>query len=298
MTGPKVYCIILNFNAKELLTATIESVRRLDYSDFKIIVVDNGSNDGSQVLVKSRFPEITLIENPENLGFGEGNNVGIRYALNEGAQWIFLLNNDIRVAPNLLSALMNVAISDKRIGIIGPKIYYESEPNKIWYAGGKINYFTGIISHRGLREIDDGRYDHVEDTDYVTGCAMLVKREVFERVGLFDPAFSPMYTEDADLCTRARQHGYRVVYVPQGKVWHKVSASTGGNFAPAKIKYKIEHNLIFFKRYANWYHWFTIPICVAGASLIFIFNQLLKGNFVVVTSLFNGFAKALGRLRA
>jgi hypothetical protein len=175
MSSPLVYCIILNLNGKELLLETVASVRQMTYPNFRIIVADNGSSDGSPNAVRAQHPETILLENGKNLGFGEGNNVGMRHALAHGADWVFLLNNDILVDPALLTQLMNIASADASIGILGPKIYYQAQPQTFWYAGGRINFFTGVTSHRGIRETDRGQYDRVEDTDYITGCAMLMR---------------------------------------------------------------------------------------------------------------------------
>ena len=270
----------------------------MTYSNFKIIVVDNGSTDGSQQAVREQSAEIVLIENNVNLGFGEGNNVGIRDVLDRGAEWILLLNNDVTVDPGLLSELMAVANSDSTIGGLSPKIYYHSEPDKLWYAGGKINYFTGIISHRGVRQEDHGQYDRVEPTAYLTGCACLLKREVIQAVGMFDSIYYPAYSEDADLSVRALRAGYKLVYVPRAKLWHKVSSSSGGGMTPYKTRLKVEHNLIFFKRYARWYHWITIPPCVGSVTVVFIAKQLLKGNFGIIRSLIQGFIRAMRGLRS
>jgi len=295
-TDPLVHCIVLNLNGGDLPRETLQSLEQMTYANFKIIVVDNGSTDGSQALVCLNYPEAILIENGANLGFGEGNNVGIRYALDNNADWVFLLNNDIVVDSHLLTNLMTVAVADDKIGILGPKIYYHTEPARLWYAGGKVNYFTGVISHRGLREEDRGQYDRVEETDYVTGCAFLVKREVLETVGLFDPVYYPMYSEDVDLAVRAARAGYRLVYVPPGKLWHKVSASSGGGMTPFKTRLKVEHNLIFFKRHARWYHWLTIPWCVGALAAKFVASELFKGNFAIVSALLRGFVRALTRI--
>jgi len=295
--SPPVYCVVLNMNGKALLLESLESTIKMTYPNFKVVVVDNGSTDGSPNAVRAQYPSIAVIENGKNLGFGEGNNVGIRYSLKEGAEWIFLLNNDIAVDPEMLTELMKAASSDEMIGILSPKIYYYSEPNQLWYAGGKVNYFTGIISHRGLREMDSGQYDQVEETDYITGCAFLIKRKVVESVGMFDPIYFPIYSEDADWSVRVQRAGYRLVYVPHAKLWHKVSAFSGGGLTPYKTRLKVEHNLIFFKRYARWYHWITIPWCIGGMTIFFILKQLLKGNFKIITSLFKGFKDAIGRIK-
>jgi len=293
--APLVYCLVLNLNRRELLRETLDSVQRMTYPNFRLVVIDNGSNDGSQEMVRSGYPSAALIENGTNLGFGEGNNVGMRYTMKQGSQWIFLLNNDIVVDPNLLTELMNAAMAEPDVGILGPKIYYHAEANTLWYAGGRINYFTGVISHRGVRQEDRGQYDAAGDTEYVTGCAFLVRREVLETVGLFDAVYCPAYSEDADLCVRAQRAGYRLRYVPQAKLWHKVSASSGGGMTPMKTRLKVEHNLIFFRRYARWYHWLTIPWCVGSIAVVFVARELLKGNFRIVGALAGGFVQALKR---
>ena len=294
--NPTVFCIVLNVNGRELVREALDSLGRMTYPAFKLIVVDNGSTDGSQAAVREGYPDVMLIENGANLGFGEGNNVGMKYALDAGAEWILLLNNDIVVHPDMLSEMMKVAESDPAIGMLAPKIYYHSRPEIFWYAGGEVNFWTGIVSHRGVGRRDSGQYDRVEDTGYITGCAMLIRREVLERVGLFDPVYSPGYSEDADLSQRARRAGFRLVYVPQAKLWHKVSAFSGGGMSAMKTRLKVEHNMIFMKRYARWYHWLTIPWCVGGLAILFVIGQLLKGNFATVGALAKGFLKALGRL--
>lgn len=293
---PSVYCVILNMNGKTLLKETLDSVFKMTYPNFRVVVCDNGSQDGSLEEVRTNYPAVKLIENGSNLGFGGGNNVGMRYSLEQRADWIFLLNNDISVDPEMLTELMNVAMTDPAIGMLSPKIYYFTSPELFWYAGGKINFWAGVISHRGLREKENGQYDRTEDTEYITGCAMLMNRKTLESVGMFDPVYHPIYTEDADLSERVRRAGFRLVYVPAAKLWHKVSAFSGGGLSPFKTSLKVEHNLIFFKRYAKWYHWLTIPFSIGSLTITFIIKELMKGNLSIVSALFKGFGKAVGRL--
>lgn len=293
---PLVYCIILNWNGAALLPAALDTVLTMTYPNFKVLVVDNASTDGSVSLVREKYPDVILIENDENLGFGEGNNVGMRHALQAGADWVFLLNFDIEVDSQLLSELMAVAIADNRIGMLGPKIYFFNQPEVFWYAGGVVRFFTGEIAHRGLRETDHGQYDAIEDSDYITGCALLVRSEVLRDIGLFDPIYNPAYTEDADLSQRARLADYRLVYVPGGRLWHKVSSASGGGLTPFKTKLKIQHNLIFFRRYARWYHWLTIPWAIGGELVVFVLQQLFSGNFKIIGALVQGFGQALRSL--
>lgn len=301
-TSPQVLCAVLHCginpdgSARKLLSDTLDSLRTMTYPDFRLVVVDNGSTDGSQTMVREKYPDVTLIENGENLGVMEGYNTGLRFGLKENAPWTILLNNDIIVDPGLLTEMMKAAMADDRAGILGPKIYFFDKPGTFWYAGGSIRFFSGIISHRGIRETDRGQYDRTEETDYVNGCAMLVRRDVVERIGLLDTVFSPMYSEDADYSIRARRAGYRLLYVPSAKLWHKVSAFTGGGTTPQKTALKVEHNLIVFKRYARWYHWLTIPWCVGFGAIVFALKELFRGNPKTVFALGRGFVKALRQL--
>ena len=292
-TSPLVFCIILNLNGRDDLLETLASVLSIAYSDFRVVVVDNGSTDGSQEAVRSRFPGVTLIDTGENLGFGGGNNVGMQYALDQGADWILLLNNDITVSTTLIDELLAAAATDETIGALCPKIYYYDRPDVLWYAGGKISFFAGLISHRGLRRKDHGQYDRIVDTDYITGCAFMVRATVLRQVGLFDPVYHPAYVEDADLSLRIQRAGFRTVFVPAGKVWHKVSAFSGGGMTAMKTRLKIINTLTFFRRYSRWYHWLTIPLFIAAGSVFFLVRELFRGNFELVKALVSGMAAAL-----
>ncbi len=285
-------------SAKQLLRDTLDSLIRMTYPNTKLIVVDNGSTDGSQDMMREDYPGVELIENGENLGVMEGYNVGLRYGLQCKADWVLLLNNDIVVDPEMLTQMINVGVKDTKVGILGPKTYFYSEPNKFWYAGGKVNFFTGVISHRGIREIDQGQYDVTEETDYVNGCAMLIRREVIEAIGFLDMIFHPMYSEDADYSLRAHNAGYKLMYVPAAKLWHRVSAFSGGGTTPLKTRYKVEHNFIVLKRYARWYHWLTIPWCVGGITVLFVLKELKGGNFRVIEGLFRGIFLAIHKRSA
>jgi GT2 family glycosyltransferase len=269
--NPKVAVVVLAWNGKSLTLACLESLEALRYENATVILVDNASTDGTAAEVRKAFgARVAVVENRENLGFSRGNNIGIRKALDEGADFVLLLNNDTVVDPALVGSLVEVIAGSDKIGIVGPKIYYASPPDKIWFAGGEVFLSRGLSKHIGIRETDTGRYDAIRDVDYVTGCALMARREVFETIGYLDPAFVAYY-EDTDFCMRARRAGFRVVYVPAGKVWHKISASTGGQLGRAKISRKLRSGLFFFRRYASWYHWLTIPFFFAADVVRVVF---------------------------
>ena len=294
--APLVYCIVLNYNGRSVLGETLETLGAMTYPNFRVVVADNGSTDGSVALVKERFPRVEIIEIGGNLGVAGARNIAMKYAIDRGAAWIHHLDNDIRVHPGLLSELMKAAAADGRVGILGAKIYYHAKPDLLWYAGGKVNYWSGMVTHRGIRRTDRGQYNREEDTGYVVGCSFLVGKHVIERVGPFDPIFTPFYTEDSDMCARALRAGFRVRYVPSAVLWHRVSTSSGGVITPKRVMLKIEYNLIYFRRYARWYHWLTIPWCIGGLALAYLVREIGRGNFAVIPALLKGFSKAAGRL--
>ncbi|MCC7429950.1 glycosyltransferase family 2 protein [bacterium] len=288
MNEPSVYLIVLNWNGSKLLEETLLSLQKITYKNYKIIVVDNGSVDESVEMLKAKFPQVYLIQNDKNLGFGGGNNVGIEFCLSQKTDYVLLLNNDVEVDKDFVTEMVKVAESSGKIGLVAPKIYYFEPKNRLWFAGGKVSFATGLISHVGLRETDKGLYDKVCETDYVCGCAMLIKRKVLEKIGMFDPIFNPAYVEDADLSQRAKLASYKLFYAPKGIVWHKVS-STLGAMSSAKTKLKIRNNFIFFKRYAKPYNWLTIVPSVVFGTLLFLLKQIFTGNFRISGSVLQGF---------
>jgi len=293
---PPVYCVILNRNGIPYFRETLETVSVMDYPNFRVMMIDNDSSDGSADYVREHFPHVKLIENRSNLGIAAARNAAMTAAFADGALWVYHLDNDVRADTRLLSRLMQTATGDPRVGILGPKICYHASPGVLWYAGGKINYFAGTVKHRGIRRRDTGQYDREEDTDYVVGCSFLVGRNVIDAVGNFDTVYDPFFTQDSDLCVRAARAGFRVVYVPEARIWHRVSTSSGGVMTPGRISMKIEYNLILFKRHARWYHWLTIPWCIGGLTLAYLARETAGGNFKIFPALFRGFLKALSRL--
>ncbi len=257
--APLVYIVVLTWNGKADTLECLQSLRASSYPNARILVVDNASTDRTLEAVQAFSTSVEVIRNSTNRRFAGGNNVGIRRALEAGADFVLLLNNDTVVDKDLLSELVAAAQRDPGIGVVGPKIYYSSDPRRIWYAGGKIQWWAGWISHVGIRQIDSGQYRHTAETDYVTGCCMLVRRDVIERIGLLDERYF-MYGEDVDWCLRARHAGYRIVIEPRAMLWHKLSVSAGGHLSWFKNWNKLKSNLRLMWRYAKPYHWVTIPV--------------------------------------
>ena len=243
---PRVAIIVLNWNGKTDTLECLESLRGLEYTNYEIVTVDQNSSDGSRDAIASGFPDVTLICNDDNLGFAEGNNVGIRYALDAGAQYVALLNNDTTVEPNFVRAFVDAAKVDPDFDVFGPKIVFHRDPNVIWAAGSAINWRLGICKQRGFGEDDRGQYDTPTEVNALTGCAMMIRRDVFETIGLLDKRYF-IYYEETDWCARAQKAGFRLLYVPGTVVRHKVSATIGAA-SPAIVFYMVRNKLLFIAK--------------------------------------------------
>lgn len=248
MKEPHVAIIILNWNGKTDTIACLDSLQKVTYPDYSIILLDNGSTDGSIEAFKDKYPYVTLIDNGKNLGFAGGNNPGIDKAMKDGADYIILLNNDTVVAPDFIQELVKAAES-LNAGIVGPKMYYFEPKDMIYYAGGYINWYTGYSKHAGFRQTENGQHDEVKEVDFVNGACLMVKREVVEKLGGLPVDYFLMW-EDIDYCINAKRHGYKVVYVPSSVIWHKISASIK-KMRAATMYYGRRGNIIFIKKYAS-----------------------------------------------
>jgi GT2 family glycosyltransferase len=255
---PPVYVILVNWNGREVTLDCLASLRRVTYPALRTVVVDNASTDGSVAEIRARYPEVEVLVMAENLRFAGGNNAGMRHALSAGAEYILLLNNDTVVDPGCIEPLVAPLKADPLIGMAAPKIYYHAAPDLIWFAGGVVSMWTGTMRHTGIREADHGQYDTPRDIEYATGCCVMVRSAVLREVGMLDESFF-IYGEDADWSMRVREAGYRIVYEPASKVWHRVSVSSGGHLSAFKLRNKFLSNVRFFARHASWYHWLVFP---------------------------------------
>ena len=256
--APQVSIIVLNWNNYQDTKECLESLEKITYANYIVIVIDNGSTDKSGERLKKESSQYTFIRNEDNLGFAEGNNVGIRHALRSGADYVLLLNNDTVVDPDFLEPLVTITKADKEIGIVGPMIYFYDEPKVIQSIGARINLWKGSHSIIGIREIDKGQYNGPVEVDYVSGAALLAKRQIIEDIGFLDPDYF-LYSEEVDWCYRAAKAGYKIIGVPKSKIWHKISSSTGGTNSPLSAYYITRNRILFMRKHARIYHWLTLP---------------------------------------
>ncbi len=276
MNQPRVACIVLNYNGKEITLEAIASLSRMTYPSFDIIHVDNGSTDGSHAAVADAFPEVIQEQVLENKGPTEGINRGLLAALSGDYDYLLLLNNDIEVDPEMLTALVDVAEAHPKVGCVGPKTFYYWDRSRLWSAGGILRFKESVTRERGMGEIDRGQYDRDEEVDYLNGCAMLMRRSVVEEVGIFDPIFT-LAVEDADWCMRAKRAGYTCMYAHAAVLWHMVS-HTAGNYQARRTFFTGRSNSIFLRRYGRPLDWLTLILFSAMALPMAFLRELPRGN--------------------
>jgi GT2 family glycosyltransferase len=245
-----VAVVVLSWNGREDTLACLASLAKVDAPGLITIVVDNGSTDGTSDAVREAYPDVELVRTEKNLGFAEGNNVGMRKALELGAAYVLVLNNDVELDPGFVRELVEEGRRRPDAGALCSKILYFDPPDLIWFAGASFDPRSGYNGRqRGYRDHDDGRYDDVVETDRACGAAMLVPRKVLEEVGVFDPELF-FYSEDTDWSLRAHAAGYRHYVVPASKLWHKVSVTSGGENSPTTLYYGIRNTIAVCERWA------------------------------------------------
>jgi GT2 family glycosyltransferase len=247
-TEPSVCIITLNWNRCRDTLAFLESCRQLTYLRHTLVVVDNASSDGSVAAIAAQFPQVTQLVNPQNLGFAAGMNVGLRYTLAQGADYLFVANNDTLPAPDMLTQLLATARTHAA-DIVSPAIYYADSPQRPWSLGGWRNPLTlEVAKARALRRANGAPTPFA--VDFVPACGLLIRRECLERVGLFDERFF-MYYEDMDFCLRVRRAGCRIMVAPGARMWHKVAVSSGGSDSPGERYHMARASVQFFRKHVR-----------------------------------------------
>lgn len=315
MSAPPVGIVIVNWNLADDTLACLDSVFQLDYPGFQVVVVDNGSTDGSPARIGAAFPQAAQIVNAENRGFAAGANQGLDWALARGCAYILVLNNDTTVAPDLLARLVAAGESDPQIGILSPRILYFDEPDRTWHLAARWHRWlpmpvhvwegatfplTPTLSPRGegacpppLGEgLGEGEVFEEElpagviEADFVSGCAMMLRRSLLEAVGGFDAGYF-MYGEDIDLCTRAKQAGYRIVAVPGARMWHKVSVSAA-KASTEMCYWRTRNQIRVYRRYLDGWRGRLLPGYVLLKALVDVGRDLARGQADLVGPLLRG----------
>ena len=239
-----ILILLVNWNGHEDTLACLRSLDAVQRPAFDVLVVDNASSDDSVARIRETFPAVEVLESGENLGFTGGNNLGLEYARQHGYEYVLLLNNDTEVAPDFLAPLVEALEADPQAAAAGPLIYYHALPQVVWSAGGAIDWKRGETRMIGLGERDEGQFDGPpRPVDFVTGCALLVRTRVLEEVGGLDERFFAYY-EEVEWCLRMQRAGYRILFVPRSKIWHKISPER--REASPRVHYYMTRNRLLF----------------------------------------------------
>jgi len=241
-----VHAVVVNWNAPDDTLRCLASLASSIPAPAAVHVVDNASADDSVTRIGAAFPNARLIRNSTNAGFAGGVNLGIQAALDTGARWVLLMNNDATLAPDAVATLLAAAGAQPAAGLLGGKIYRDRARNVLWCCGVRLGWGPNLGTLRGFDRVDGGRFEEREVVDSLTGCGLLVKREVFEKIGLFDESYFA-YVEDADFALRARKAGFRCLYEPGATFEHPGGGSTGGGYSPGR-KYLTAHGAARFLR--------------------------------------------------
>ena len=265
-----VNLFVLNWNGRDLTLDCLSSLEKITYPNVKIYVIDNGSSDNSVTAIRNQFPDYEIIGLPENYGFARGNNAGFEL-VKQKADYTIFLNNDTIVDPNFVEPLINAMESNSTVKQSTPKIFYADNLDYIWFGGGKVSLWAGWIRHLGIRQKDSMQFSFDRNVDYATGCCVCMRTVDFESIGMFDESFL-MYGEDVDLSLRFRKQGGQILFVPESKIWHKVSSSIGTQFSIRKWKRK---NIGKMKLVTKHVHPAQLPIVMPLAILVSILELFI-----------------------
>lgn len=253
----RVAVVVLNWNGWRHTISCLESLRRLEYPDFELVVVDNASTDGSVEQIQRAIPEVRVLQSGANLGFGGGCNIGIVQALQAGFEYIWLINSDASCDPQALTELVRMADKDRKLGVLGAVIYDANDRTKIQlWGGGKVQLWSGVTRHlRGPGK-----------PDFISGASALLRCSAIKEVGMFDSETFFMYWEDTDLCFKLRAAGWAIGVAPTAKVWHHESSSLGKGSAMLDL-YFTQSGVRFLRRHAS---------CASFSIALMLARMLLK----------------------
>jgi len=281
---PEVTIILLNWNGLKDTTECLDSLKNIDYPNYKVVLVDNNSFGNDVEIIRENYGNFIskIIINENNLGFSGGNNIGIKAAMEMGSDYIMLLNNDTVVEPDFLSVMINEFKKSLEIGIVSPMINFYSDKNKVWSAGGFISKYKASGFTYGYNKADF-KFNYTKHCTFASGCCLLIKRNVIESVGLLDENYF-LYLEDTDYCYRVNKAGFKILYAGNSKIYHKVNATTARSNALLPLYYSMRNRLYFSRKNFNKlvYSISIVYLILAfGLKLIFIYKNK-KEKFILL----------------
>ncbi|MDD2828059.1 MAG: glycosyltransferase family 2 protein [Sulfuricurvum sp.] len=293
-----VWIIVLNYNNSYDTIECAESVLKNGYQNFQLLLIDNASTDNSlheiclwaesygYLLInesdsKQSSNKITIINNNQNYGFAGGNATGVRYALNNSADYVLLLNNDTIVEPKFIEPLLNVYHYEEKAGIVGGIIRYADEPNRIWFSGGKIGWYREAIHSTDLFS------NPYRESPFISGCLMMIPTTLIQKFGFMDERFF-LYVEDSDYCTTLRENGYQNFVARESIIYHKIGRSTGGDFAPFSYYYGTRNRLLYHYKHKKKIGFFFFLTFFIGIKFIRTLLFSIQGRIATRDAMFRG----------
>lgn len=282
-TDAKVGIVILNYKVAHLAIKAVHSVLKSSYKNIHIYLVDNNSKDELAELAQKEFEnnkQVTMLYLKNNTGYTGGNNVGAKAALKDSCDWVLLFNPDAVVEKDTIEIMLERAIANNA-QLVNPKIYF-AQSKKIWFAGKIFDKLNVLGHHRGVDEEDTGKYDTEEELEDGTGCALFVKDEVFKKIGYLDERYF-LYYEESDFIYRARQSGFKVMYIPKAIVYHDNAKSTGLG-SPLQDYFITRNRMLFAKKFLPFRTQFALIREAMRTSIKYSTRRLalmdyLMGNF-------------------
>ncbi|MFL5804306.1 MAG: glycosyltransferase family 2 protein [Roseiflexaceae bacterium] len=288
MSAPSVWIVILNWNGADETLACLTTLRASTYHA-QVLVVDNGSQDGSIERIAADFPAVAVLPLGTNQGFSRGVNRGIELALARGADYVLLLNNDSRPAADMLAQLVDFAETRPACGLVSPLIYQIDRPERFWVVGGWWKIYG--IMHEGWDTLDSGQYNGPTRFDIVFGTALLIRRTVLERIGCFDERFF-VYYEDVDFNLRARRAGFSAFVVPAARLWHAGAYSTRQRHYLREF-YLSRNRVLLFRKYLSGLHFVIFLLIQLRPDLRMLWRLLRRGEPLNALALICGIVSAL-----
>ncbi|MBA7603140.1 hypothetical protein ES703_10244 [subsurface metagenome] len=269
---PLVYIIILNWNGWQDSAECVESVLKITYSNYRVLIVDNGSTNDSVKILAKKFPNIEILETGKNLGYAGGNNRGIEKAIANEAEYVFILNNDTKVDKNFLQPLVQAMEGDKQIGITGGTVYYYDNPDVIHNMGGYTSLYTGNSQTFGLNALDRGQFNNAKEVPQCCGGAMLIRASLIREIGGFNEKFF-IYYDEPDICFRTKKAGYKVTFAPGSKIYHKIGRDSSRESGLSNF-YGLRNRIWIERMYANKFQYFIFNLYL----LFYLLPRILLGH--------------------
>jgi len=296
IVNPKINIILLNWNGLKDTLECLESLLKIDYANYEIVVVDNNSSGDDVEIIREQFGDFIkqIIVNKINLGFSGGNNVAIDFAIKSNADVVLLLNNDTIVEPDFLSKLVKASMEYPDAGILTPMINYYSNKSIIWSAGGEISKIKASGFSFGYNNMNKFYRKNYYCT-FASGCCMYVKKEVFTKIGLLDEKYF-LYLEDTDFCYRTYKAGFKILYAGESTIYHKVQSTTARENSLLPIYYSLRNRLYFAKKnFPVIYYLSVIYLLIVFFIKVLLSNHKRESLFAIKNSFYDFYANNMGR---